>query len=172
MLAGALGLALLNFMTLALTRRPWGITSAFGLWGGMALQHLGVPVQTWSGYSAPAMQKALAGGLLSDVTSVMDFGIVIGAMLHAGLARKFKPEWRISSRHFSASMPGGFLLGYGAKLACGCNIGAFFSGIASGSVHGRVDRLRPDRKPGCLVAAALLRPARSQPADEMPRPPR
>jgi hypothetical protein len=31
---------------------------------------------------------------------------------------------------------GGLLLGYGARLAYGCNIGAFFSGIASGSVHG------------------------------------
>ena len=136
LLAGALGLALLNFATLGLAGRPWGITSAFGLWGGMALQQLGLPVETWSGYSEPAMQKALADGVLSDVTSVMDFGIVIGAMLCAGLARKFKPEWRISGRHVVASMLGGFLLGYGARLAYGCNIGAFFSGIASGSVHG------------------------------------
>ena len=28
------------------------------------------------------------------------------------------------------------LLGYGARLAYGCNIGAYFSGIASGSLHG------------------------------------
>ena len=31
---------------------------------------------------------------------------------------------------------GGLLLGYGARLASGCNIGAFFSGVASGSLHG------------------------------------
>jgi hypothetical protein len=136
LLAGALGLALLNFATLALAGRPWGITSAFGLWGGMALQHLGLAVQTWSGYSDPAMQKSLAGGVLADVTSVMDIGIMIGAMLCAGLASKFKPEWRISGLHFMASVIGGFLLGYGARLAYGCNIGAFFSGIASGSIHG------------------------------------
>ena len=136
LLAGALGLAVLNFTTLALAGRPWGITSAFGLWGGMALHHLGVPAETWSGYAAPAMQKALAGSVLSDVTSVMDLGIVIGAMLCAGLDREFRPEWRISGRHVAASVLGGFLLGYGARLAYGCNIGAFFSGIASGSVHG------------------------------------
>jgi hypothetical protein len=29
-------------------------------------------------------------------------------------------------------------MGYGARLAFGCNIGAFFSGIASGSLHGWV----------------------------------
>ena len=27
-------------------------------------------------------------------------------------------------------------MGYGARLAYGCNIGAYFSGIASGSLHG------------------------------------
>ena len=28
------------------------------------------------------------------------------------------------------------MMGYGARLAFGCNVGAFFSGIASGSLHG------------------------------------
>jgi hypothetical protein len=27
-------------------------------------------------------------------------------------------------------------MGYGARLSYGCNIGAYFSGIASGSLHG------------------------------------
>jgi uncharacterized membrane protein YedE/YeeE len=136
LLAGALALALLNFTTLYLSGKPWGITSAFGLWGGMALQSAGVPVETWPGFSAPAMQKSLNSSLLTDITSVMDFGIILGAFLAAGLAGKFKPEWRISSAHLAACVLGGLLLGYGARLAYGCNIGAFFSGIASGSLHG------------------------------------
>jgi uncharacterized membrane protein YedE/YeeE len=135
-MSGALALALLNFTTLYLSGKPWGITSAFGLWGGMALQSAGLPVETWPGFSAPAMQKSLNNSLLSDITSVMDFGIILGAFLAAGLARKFKPEWRVSWPHFAASVLGGLLLGYGARLAYGCNIGAFFSGIASGSLHG------------------------------------
>ena len=136
LLAGAVGLALLNFVTLYLAGRPWGITSAFGLWGGMALQAMHVPIDTWSGYSSAAMQQALAAPVLADVTSVMDFGIMLGALLAAGLACKFKPDWSISGRHLLASTIGGLLLGYGARLAYGCNIGAFFSGIASGSLHG------------------------------------
>jgi hypothetical protein len=28
------------------------------------------------------------------------------------------------------------MLGYGARIAYGCNIGAYFSGIASSSLHG------------------------------------
>nr|WP_315982642.1 YeeE/YedE thiosulfate transporter family protein [Aliamphritea spongicola] len=31
---------------------------------------------------------------------------------------------------------GGLMLGYGATISFGCNIGAFFGGIVSGSMHG------------------------------------
>ena len=136
LLAGALALAALNFFTLSLAGRPWGITSAYGLWGGMLLKSAGLPVTGWSGYSSPEMQAALRQGALADITSVMDFGIILGALLAAGAAGRFKPIWRISRGHFAASVVGGLLLGYGARLAYGCNIGAFFSGIASGSLHG------------------------------------
>ena len=33
---------------------------------------------------------------------------------------------------------GGLLMGYGASLAGGCNIGAYVAGVASGSLHGWV----------------------------------
>lgn len=136
LLAGALALALLNFATLYLAGRPWGITSAFGLWGGKLLQGIGLPVTSWPGFAQPAMREALAGSVLTDITSMMDFGIVFGALLAAGLAGKFRPEWRIPPRQLLACLLGGLLLGYGARIAYGCNIGAFFSGIASGSLHG------------------------------------
>jgi uncharacterized membrane protein YedE/YeeE len=35
-------------------------------------------------------------------------------------------------------MVAGFLLGYSSRLAFGCNVGAFFSGISTGSLHGWV----------------------------------
>jgi uncharacterized membrane protein YedE/YeeE len=66
----------------------------------------------------------------------MDFGIMLGALLAAGLAGKFNPIWRVSASSLLAAIVGGLLLGYGARLAYGCNIGAYFSGIASGSLHG------------------------------------
>jgi uncharacterized membrane protein YedE/YeeE len=72
------------------------------------------------------------------VTSVMDIGLVLGAMTAAGLAGKFAPTWRISAGSAATAVIGGLLLGYGARIAYGCNIGAYFSGIASGSVHGWV----------------------------------
>jgi uncharacterized protein len=70
------------------------------------------------------------------VTSVMDIGIVLGAMLAAALAGRYAPVWRLPMRSLVAAIVGGLLLGYGARLAYGCNIGAYFSGIVSGSLHG------------------------------------
>lgn len=138
LLAGAVALALLNFATLALAGRPWGITSAFALWGSKAALALGFDVDAWPFWSTPAAQAQLHGSVLADVTSVMDFGIILGALLAAALAGRFAPTWRVPLRSALAAVVGGLLLGYGARLAYGCNIGAYFSGIASGSLHGWV----------------------------------
>lgn len=133
---GAVALALLNFATLALAGRPWGVTSAFALWGAKAFESLGIAVDQWAFWQVEANAKALAAPVWQDVTSVMDFGIMIGALLAAGLAGRFAPSLKIPARSLVAAVIGGLLLGYGARLAYGCNIGAYFSGIASGSLHG------------------------------------
>ena len=133
---GAVALALLNFATLALAGRPWGITSAFALWGAKVASGLGVDVGSWSFWQTAANAKALAAPVWEDITSVMDIGIVLGALLAAGLAGHFAPSLKIPGRSLVAAVIGGLLLGYGSRLAYGCNIGAYFSGIASGSLHG------------------------------------
>ena len=66
----------------------------------------------------------------------MDFGIIIGAMLAAGAAGRFGRLGRLPYRSFLAAVIGGLLMGYGARLAFGCNIGAFFGGVVSASLHG------------------------------------
>jgi uncharacterized protein len=136
LVAGAVGLAAVNLATLLLAGRPWGVTSAFALWGAKAASSVGVPVEAWPYWSSPGQLAALSGSVFGDVTSVMDFGIVLGALLAALLAGRFAPVWSIPGRSLAAAVIGGVLLGYGARVAYGCNIGAYFSGIASGSLHG------------------------------------
>ncbi|SHM15734.1 hypothetical protein SAMN05878437_1529 [Vreelandella subglaciescola] len=136
LLAGALALALLNFTTLALAGRPWGITSAFALWGAKGFSLLGGDASQWGYWQSPGNAAALNANVWGDITTVMNVGIMLGALAAASLAGRFAPNFRIPLRSVAAAVIGGLLLGYGARLAFGCNIGAYFSGIASGSLHG------------------------------------
>lgn len=135
--AGAAALALVSVATLAVIGRPWGITSAFALWGAKAGLAMGLPVDTWSYWSGGRL-PSLAAPVLADTTSVMDFGTMLGALAAAGLAGRFAPDARISAPDLATAIAGGLLMGYGARLSSGCNIGALLGGITSGSLHGWV----------------------------------
>lgn len=136
LLWGAVLLALLNAATLGLAGHPWNISFGYTLWGAKAAGALGLDVAAWPFWTWPYPKRALDGSLFAETTSVMNFGILAGAFLAAGLAGKFAPQRRIAWGVVAATALGGVLMGYGARLAFGCNVGAFFSGVASGSVHG------------------------------------
>ena len=134
LLWGATGLALLNATVLVLAGRPWGETSGFTLWGSQAAALLGFEPATWPywrGYPAP-----LAKSVFADITSIMDFGIVLGAALAAALGGRFKLASPATPGPWLGAALGGLLMGYGARLSDGCNIGAYFSALASGSLSG------------------------------------
>ena len=134
LVAGAVAIALVGIATFIVLGRPWGITSGFALWGAKILQGLGVTVTDWPYWQ---WQKgALEASVFADATSVMNFGILFGAMAAAALASKYAPVWKLSGRDLATAILGGLLMGYGARLAYGCNIGAYLGGIASGSLHG------------------------------------
>jgi hypothetical protein len=133
---GGVLLALLSLLTLLVAGHPWTITWAFALWGGKALALSGYELSGVPFWTAPFQQHALAAPVLADVTTVMDIGLVLGAFLGAGLAGRFLPSPRIPPSRLAASIVGGLMLGYGARIAFGCNIGALFGGVASTSLHG------------------------------------
>ncbi len=136
LLAGALGLALLNICTLLVAGHPWTVNFGYTLWGAKLAQAGGLDVAAWPFWQWPFPRQALEGSVFANTTSVMNFGIMAGALLAAGLAGRFHPLWRLPFLSLLAAVLGGLLMGYGARLAFGCNIGAYFSGIASGSLHG------------------------------------
>lgn len=136
LLAGALALALVNISTLVLAGRPWGVTSGFALWGAKLVTPMGIDVSQWAYWQRPNLQAALEANVFNDITSVMNFGIMLGALVAATMAQKFAPSFRIPARSVLAAVVGGLMLGYGARIAFGCNIGAYFSGISSTSMHG------------------------------------
>jgi len=136
LLWGVIGLALLNFMTLIVAGHPWSITYAFGLWGAKLWSVVGGDPGSWTYWSSGYPAQSLNSSVLADTTSVMNFGIILGALLAAALAGKFAPAMKLSRTRIFTAVVGGLLLGYGARLSFGCNIGALVGGISSGSLHG------------------------------------
>ncbi|MEM6664951.1 MAG: YeeE/YedE family protein [Pseudomonadota bacterium] len=131
---GAVALALVCIATFLVLQRPWGITSAFALWGGKIAWTLGVPIDSW-----PYWENQMARverTVLTDATSVMNFGIMAGALGAAALAGRYRPVLSLSTRDIATAIIGGLMMGYGARLAYGCNIGGYLGGIVSGSLHG------------------------------------
>jgi uncharacterized protein len=136
LLFSAIMLAVLNLATLLVAGHPWTVTWAFTLWGAKAATLLGWEPASSAFWTGGFPGAALEGSLLRDNISIMDAGIMLGALTAAGLAGRFAPTLRIPLRSLLAAVIGGLLMGYGARLAFGCNIGAFFSGVASFSLHG------------------------------------
>jgi uncharacterized protein len=136
LLLGSIGLASMNVLTIILAGRPWGETAGFTLWVSKMAVLVGMEPEHWPYWASNS--APLKASVFADITSVMDFGIVAGATLAAGVSGRFKlrndgplPAW-------AGACVGGFLMGYGARLSDGCNIGAYYSALASGSLSGWV----------------------------------
>lgn len=135
-LIGSVVIAMLCWLVFIISGNPWGITFGFTLWGAKIAAGLGVPVGDFAFWQWAGPQRALAHSVLADVSSLMDIGMVIGAGLLAAIGGGLRRQSWPSSRQLVAAALGGILMGIGARLAFGCNIGAFLAGIASGSLHG------------------------------------
>jgi len=129
------GLALLN---LVVSGQPWGVVYGLGLWAAKGAAALGADLSGSGFWSAPANVERLGESVLTDVTSLTNIGIIGGAFLVAawragGLSARLP---QLSARAWIGTVIAGILLGYSSRLAFGCNVGAFFSGISTGSLHG------------------------------------
>jgi uncharacterized membrane protein YedE/YeeE len=136
LMTGGIVLAVLNLATLLIAGHPWSITWGFTLWGAKIAQLLGWNPDSSLFWQGEFQQAALHASVLNDVTSIMDIGLVLGAFFGALGSKRFSPTLQITPLLITAAILGGLLMGYGARIAYGCNVGAFFSGIASASLHG------------------------------------
>jgi len=135
-LAGTIIIAILCIMVLFFSGSPWGVTYGFTLWGAKIFSGLGVPIENLTFWNWPGPKRSLEHSVLSDVSSMMNIGMIIGAGLLASITGLFtKSNWPPKAELISAGI-GGILMGVGARLSFGCNIGAFLGGTASGSLHG------------------------------------
>ena len=138
MLTACIVIALLCWGAFLLAGHPWGVTFGFTLWGGKIAQALGVPIAQTEFWSWAGPARALSHSVLADASSVMNIGMLIGASGWAIYTTRFGQAGWPPVGQVMAAIIGGLLMGVGARLGFGCNIGAFLGGIASGSLHGWV----------------------------------
>jgi hypothetical protein len=152
-LIGGLVIGLLSIAVFAAGGHPWSVTFGFTVWGAKAASALGfdlshAPFWQWAG-----PKHALQGSVLSDTSSLVDFGMLFGAMSAAAASKPFARASWPPVKSLLAAAVGGLLMGWGARLGFGCNIGAFVGGVASGSLHGWI--WFAAALPGCLVGIKL-----------------
>lgn len=135
---GALLLSLFQVVTFATTGNPWGVSGVLANWGAWIFKAVGGSVDNWYYFSSPGAQATLAAGALSYADGWRNIGIIVGALFATLLASGFKIKKIKSIRQVIAAAIGGLFMGYGARIAAGCNIGALYSGIASLSLSGWV----------------------------------
>lgn len=136
--AGAALLALLGVLNLVVAGQPWGIVYGLGLAGAKVAGALGYDLAANAFWGRPAQLAQVEQTLLADVTTITNLGLLYGAFVAARRRGTACPPAAATGRQWLAAVVAGLVLGYSARLAFGCNIGAFFSGISTGSLHGWV----------------------------------
>jgi uncharacterized membrane protein YedE/YeeE len=137
-LTGAILLSVFQIVSLATTGTPWGVSGTLADWGAWLYELAGGSVDKWYYFSSDAAQARLAAGPLKDTGTLRNLGLIAGALFATLIAGGFKFKKIKSWRQVAAAVLGGLFMGYGARIAFGCNIGALYSGIASLSLSGWV----------------------------------
>lgn len=138
-IVGACALAILNIFVY-LYDHPLGITGELANWGNRAASVGGIIAPMLIGTSK------LAGCLLVfnpnagwiSTGTMLDGGLIAGSFIAALNANEFKLRVPRQPVRYIQSIGGGVLMGYGAGIAAGCTIGAFFSAIPSLGLNGWV----------------------------------
>ena len=141
---GAVVLAILNIIVLLVRQRPWGITTNIEEWSMWLAGQIGL-------YRDQVL--SLKELFLTDGT-YLNLGLILGAFWATVVASqaRFRP---LKNKKFAISaLLGGILMGYGARIAHGCNIGLVLNGIASSSLAGWIFTLAV--LVGAWVGAKLL----------------
>ena len=135
---GGILLGIMNVVLLATIGISWQITSGFLLWGIGILQWVGLDPFKWEyfshfqSYYGPIIAQK---NVFINQYTILNIGVITGSLIATLFASQFKWKKIKSKKQLIVALLGGIMMGYGTRLAVGCNIGAFFSGIPSFSLH-------------------------------------
>jgi len=108
--------------------RPWGAVGAVRNWGDWIVYGLGMNPFDMFEDGAPKQ-------ILQNSGSIIGIGFVGGAFMSAALGNQFALRFP-PLREFAKAIIAGILMGVGAALAGGCNVGGFYNAIGNLSASG------------------------------------
>ena len=139
LILAALLIAILALLNLIVSGQPWGVVYGLGLWVAKGAYYSGIDLSGSVFWTATGSVERIQASVLTDYTSLTNIGLIAGAFLVAFWRNSLsQPVPKLALSGWVYAAVAGFLMGYAARLAFGCNVGAFFSGISTGSLHGWV----------------------------------
>lgn len=128
----AIGIAgLVSALYFGITGTVWAVTGEFTRLGGHILQLFGVDVSDWAYFNLVGMQ----GTPLTRTDGWIVIGMLVGGLITILLSNSFKIRVPKQNRRLVQGFAGGIIAGFGARLALGCNLAAFFTGVPQFSFH-------------------------------------
>lgn len=113
------------------TGKMIGVMGVFPIIGANILKLFGARPENWDYFK---------GGIPSNVLSLeifdSDIFMALGAFIASSIKGNFGTDQCKGIGEYIKGIIGGLLMGIGARMAGGCNIGAMTSGITSSSIHG------------------------------------
>jgi hypothetical protein len=126
------GLAgLFSALYFGITGSVWAVTGEFTRYGGHLLQLLHVDVSNWAYFNL----IKFSGSPLERTDGWIVIGMLAGPLVTVLLGNHFKLRVPQQKRRLLQGFAGGIIAGFGARLALGCNLAAFFTGLPQFSFH-------------------------------------
>ena len=138
---GAIVISILFTLLMGVTKAGWGGSTPYGFWFGKFLMIFGISPDALASF-AKMKPEVFTTPFFQHGVSVQNFGILVGTAIYLLTAGSFK-ETFMSAMHLTGREAllyalGGITMGFGTRLANGCNVGALYTPIANLSLSGWV----------------------------------
>ena len=136
---GASVIAVIFTLLMGVTKAGWGASTPYGWWFGRLLMVFGVSPESLSNFSN-FPTKFYTMPFFDHPINVQNIGIMVGTVICLLLAGTFTAtvtsEIKITFKQGTLYAMGGLFMGFGTRLANGCNVGALYTPIANFSLSG------------------------------------
>ena len=127
----AIFIAIIQIVHFYVLGSVWNMTGGFVFVPAWIAEAIRIDATKWAMYANEGAIEAITTGPLVHGDSVRNLGILFGALVSVLFATRFKWKKIKSLKQVIAAVSGGLLMGYGARIASGCPLGAWVNSGAT-----------------------------------------